>query len=504
MGCLAFKQKKHDRIDSNSVSTVDQLNDLKITGSQFVQEGSGDPFTYYEVLKPLGEGSYGKVYKVRNRKTGVILAMKEIIKNPTMERDLESNLIKEIKILMMLDHPNILKVYEYFNTKRKLYLISELCTGGELFDHIVSVNYFNEKVSAHIFKQILSAINFCHFNKIIHRDLKPENILVENESEKKIEYFNIKVIDFGTSDIIIKNNKFSKLIGTPLYMAPEILDNSYNEKCDLWSCGVILYILISGEAPFFGDHDQQMLKNVYKGKFTFESDVWKEVSEDAKDLIKNLMNKDVNQRYTAEQALNHIWFEKMKDKSDGSQLSKETLDKISKNLAKFNYGHKLQQAVLAFIVRNLVKNEDCNELRKAFNEFDENNDGHLSKEELEKGLLKVMTPSEAKNEVNRIMSMIDSDNNGYIEYEEFLRATLNKESILCESNLQAAFSVFDKDKSGKISSEEIKNFLGGQGINDKIFNEMIRQLDINGDGEISYKEFKEIMGKILNNYTENK
>ena len=115
-----------------------------------------------------------------------------------------------------------------------------------------------------------------------------------------------------------------------------------------------------------------------------------------------------------------------------------------------------------------------------------------------------MTPSEAKNEVNRIMSMIDSDNNGYIEYEEFLRATLNKESILCESNLQAAFSVFDKDKSGKISSEEIKNFLGGQGINDKIFNEMIRQLDINGDGEISYKEFKEIMGKILNNYTENK
>jgi calcium-dependent protein kinase len=187
----------------------------------------------------------------------------------------------------------------------------------------------------------------------------------------------------------------------------------------------------------------------------------------------------------------------MKDTKEFKPISQETLSKISSNLSNFHAGQKLQQAAIAYIVHNLIKKEDCEEMRKAFMEFDENGDGHLTKEELRKGLLKVMTPTEAQNEVNRIMTLMDNDNNGYIEYEEFLRATLNKDSLLTDQNLQQAFSLFDKDNSGKISAVEIKKAFGGENDNDSIFEEMIKEIDVNGDGEISFKEYKEIMRKML-------
>jgi calcium-dependent protein kinase len=194
-----------------------------------IQEGCGDPYEYYDETKLLGEGSFGKVFKVKHKISRVFRAMKIINKNLTSMsiEDVEA-LINEINILKSLDHPNIIKVYEYFNTKRKLFIINELCTGGELFDKISQEKHFNEKVSAHVMRQLMSAVQFCHANGIIHRDLKPENILIESEEEARKEYFTIKVIDFGTSDKLKINKMLVKQIGTPFYIAPEVLNNSYN------------------------------------------------------------------------------------------------------------------------------------------------------------------------------------------------------------------------------------------------------------------------------------
>jgi len=201
-------------------------------------------------------------------------------------------------------------------------------------------------------------------------------------------------------------------------------------------------------------------------------------------------------RFSADQALNHIWFKKTRTNKDIPRLSINSWKNINKNLINFQSNQKLQQASLAFIVHNLVSKEQTTVLRKAFNEFDENGDGHLTKEELEKGLLKIMTPSEAKAEVERVFNTMDTDGNGFIEYEEFLRASINKEQILTENNLNQAFHLFDKNNSGKISADEIKNVFGAEGFSDEIFSQIIKEVDMDGDGEISFEEFKLVMGKL--------
>jgi calcium-dependent protein kinase len=505
MGCLPAKKRSQnlfeqetDAIISNKIE-VGNKKDLKINHGLLIQEAEGDPYELYDEVKLLGEGSFGKVFKVMHKISKVTRAMKVINKQKAaIGVEEEEALINEINILKSLDHPNILKVYEYFNTKRKLFLITELCTGGELFDRITNDKKFNEKLASHVMKQLLSAVQFCHANHIIHRDLKPENILIESEEEARKEFFTIKVIDFGTSDKLKKNKMLEKQIGTPFYIAPEVLNNKYNEKCDLWSCGVIMYILLCGVPPFYGDDENEIYAMVKEGKYTMEGQEWEEISEDAKDLIKNLLKKDINRRYSAEQALNHVWFRKMKELIKLKPISQENLEKISKNLKAFSANQKLQQATLAFIVHNMTKKEDTDELRKCFMEFDENGDGRLTKDELMKGLLKVMTPSQGKSEVNRIMDMIDVDGNGYIEYEEFLRASLSKEKVLTQDNLLIAFNMFDKDRSGKITAQELKQVLGkeAQNIAENVWSQIVNEIDLNGDGEISFVEFKQMMNKV--------
>lgn len=503
MGCIPIKKKSSSLNEQTTkaiprVEMVQDMKNLKIEQNFLVQEGAGDPYELYEETKLLGEGAFGKVFKVQHKTSRVTRAMKIINKQQAAigEED-EIALIKEIDILKGLDHPNIIKVYEYYNTKRKLYIVSELCTGGELFDKITRDKHFSEKVAAHVMKQLLSAVQFCHSNNIIHRDLKPENILIESEEECKKEFFTIKVIDFGTSEIK-KNKMLDRQIGTPFYIAPEVLNNSYNEKCDIWSCGVIMYILLCGYPPFYGEEEHEIYAAVKSGKYVMDGSDWDQVSADAKDLIRNMLCMNIGKRYSAEQAINHIWFKKMKEMINIKPISRESLENISHNLKRFKVNQKLQQATLAFIVHNMTQKEDTIELRKAFMDFDENGDGRLTKEELYKGLTRIMTPGEARDEVNRIMEIIDVDKNGYIEYEEFLRASLNMSKVLTEQNLQVAFNMFDKDRSGKITTDEIRDVLGKEAkISDNVWKQIVHEIDGNGDGEVSFNEFKHMMTKII-------
>jgi calcium-dependent protein kinase len=225
------------------------------------------------------------------------------------------------------------------------------------------------------------------------------------------------VIDFGTADIVKLNKMLNKKIGTPYYIAPEVLNNNYNHKCDIWSCGVIMYILLVGSPPFSGDNDNEIYKAVKEGKVNLEGEDWDNITPDAKDLIKKLLKKDMNKRCSAEQALGHVWFKKMKDKNSFNNISEKALKNIILNLEKFNTDNKLQQATLAFIVHNLIKKEEIVDIRNAFIEFDENGDGRLSKEELVKALSKIIPSDKAKSESERLMKVIDVDKNGCIEYK---------------------------------------------------------------------------------------
>ena len=496
MGCFAAKSSSNSTIIGNNFNTnpnIENIKDFKITKGMLVQESKGDPYEFYEEVKLLGEGSFGKVFKVRHKISRVLRAMKLIHKDKAQigEED-EKAMINEINVLKSLDHPNIMKIYEYYNTEKCLYIITELLTGGELFDKISSSSHLSEKVSKYIMKQLLSAVDFCHDNGIIHRDLKPENILIESEEDARNEFFTIKLIDFGTSDRLSKGKMCKVQIGTPFYMAPEVLSNNYNEKCDLWSCGVILYIMLCGVPPFYGDTDEEIYASVKRGIVEYAEQEWDQVSKDAKDLINNLLVKNIHKRLSAKSALQHRWIKNMDFLNH--QINNRDLTAIIGNLKKFSATHKLQQATLAFIVHNLISKEDTDILRKCFILFDSNGDGHLDKEEMINGLSLILPKEEAKREVERIMEIIDVDGNGFIEYEEFLTASLDKKKILTTGNVKTVFRIFDKDDSGKITPDELKMVLGQDAvIDDNVWTQLIHEIDINEDGEISFYEFDKMM-----------
>lgn len=484
---------------------VSKVDDLQIHSALIVQEINSDPYEIYDFLEVLGEGSYGKVTKVKHKKLDIVRAMKEIEKyssdNGSMNEENLNDLLREIEILKSLDHPNIIKIYQYFNTKNKIFIAFEFCSGGELFDQLVRARSFKEKNIAYIMRQLISAVNFLHLNGIIHRDLKPENIVIENQLKKGQETFTIKLIDFGTSRMYrnkshTKKRNFKECIGSSYYMAPEVLNENYNEKCDVWSLGVIMYMLLSGTPPFNGNDDYEIFESIENSSLKFPEKYFKNVSEEAIDLIKNLINRDVKKRFSAQEALDHKWFKS--SFNDNEEIDSEKLENISESLRKFNCNQKFQQACVSYIVHNMLKNEEIVEYRKIFQKFDKNSDGRLSREELIQGFGEIMSPGEAKEEVNRLIDSIDSDKNNYIEFEEFLSAFMDKKKLFKEENLKETFKLFDKDDSGSITIDEVKSIMGGKAIvKNQVWDEILSDVDQNSDGKISYEEFKGIMKKMI-------
>ena len=194
----------------------------------------------------------------------------------------------EINILRSLDHPNIVKIFEYFEDEKRYYIVQEHIQGGELFDEIIAKGKFNEKDAAVLMKQLLSCISYCHSHNIVHRDLKPENVLLEASKE----FDQIKVIDFGTAQVFRKGEHLKETIGTPYYIAPEVLNHNYGKECDIWSLGVMAYIILSGLPPFNGGTDAEIMSSIKTGKFSFAPKVWTGISQQAKDFIKSMLTFD--------------------------------------------------------------------------------------------------------------------------------------------------------------------------------------------------------------------
>lgn len=221
--------------------------------------------------------------------------------------------MNEVQVLSEMDHPNIIRLYEYYDEPKYYCLVQEVCSGGELFDAIINAGKFKESSARTLIKRLLSCINYCHGKGIVHRDLKPENILLEPD----LDFEKMKIIDFGTAvpyDANGKNKKaMSEVLGTPFYIAPEVLAANYNEKCDIWSIGVITFMLLSGKAPFFGKDDAAIFNMVRKGKFEFTSTNWKMVSSEAKEFITALLTLDPKKRPSAQQCLEHKWIGLTKD-----------------------------------------------------------------------------------------------------------------------------------------------------------------------------------------------
>jgi len=455
--------------------------------ASFVVENTGKITENYDMeKKKLGEGSYGSVCRGKNKSTGKVHAVKSISKAQMKNVD---RFKQEIAIMKMMDHPNIIKLYETFEDHRNIYLVMELCSGGELFDRIIESGHFTEVQAAILMQQIIRAIYYMHENHVCHRDLKPENFLFM--TKETIEKNLLKIIDFGLSCKFDANQVLNTKAGTPYYVAPQVLAGKYDQLSDLWSCGVIMYVMLCGYPPFFGETDSEVLSKVKLGNFSFNAADWKNVSEDAKNLIRMLLKMNPKDRYTAEQALNHEWIKNKAPKATNVSLQSGFVD----NLRNFRSQNKLKKAAL-HIIAGQLNEEQIKALRETFMALDHNGDGLLTSAEMKEGLTKAGL-KDIPQDLQQILQDVDSDGSGVIDYTEFLAATLDKRLYIQEDVCWSAFRVFDQNGDGKISQEELKKVLDNDAVNEvasnKAIAELLQQNDGNGDGQIDFEEFMHMM-----------
>jgi len=263
----------------------------------------GDIEKIYELKTELGRGAFSIVYLATQKASGQQYAVK-VINKKDLGKDYEKNLKMEVDILKKVNHPNIIALKELFDTPDKLYLVMELVTGGELFDKIVEKGSYTESEAGQLVRKIVSAVDYLHNLGIVHRDLKPENLLLKR-ADNDLE---IAIADFGLSKIVGQQMMMQTACGTPSYVAPEVLNASgYGKEVDMWSIGVITYILLCGFPPFYGDTVPEIFEQIMEANFDYPEEYWGTVSKEAKDFINKLLVVDSDKRLTASDALRHPW-----------------------------------------------------------------------------------------------------------------------------------------------------------------------------------------------------
>ena len=490
---LVEKSKLSDKLFKAEMS-------LTVKQDILVNEEKGNPSKKYKPKKMLGSGSFGCVYEAKNTIFGNTVAMKVIKKDKENELD-EQEIRNEIDILKKLSHPNIVKIYEFYISENHYYIITEYCKEGELFSYIK--NKYTERQLAVLFYQVFSGLWYLHENKILHRDIKLENIMIsgkEKDNSTGEELFWVKIIDFGTAKIFEKNKKEKDVVGSSYYIAPEVLKQNYNEKCDTWSVGVILYMTLVGRAPFDGKDDEEIIKKINSVDYNKNEPRLVKHSPEVRDLVSKLLEKDTEKRYSAKEALEHPWFSKYGGRALFSNFNEEEIKPFIDNLLNYSFNSKIQQLVIAFLVHNLPSTDSSILILKLFRYFNKSGNCKLSKEELVNGLYAYKPKEEVDKIIDHLFLLLDGDNDGFVEYEEFLRACIKKKQILTSTYLKYAFKFIDKEKTGTLNVQKIINAFvtTPNKLIEAVFSNTLNSVDKDGDGIINFEEFQELMLKCMN------
>ena len=459
---------------------------LELHKKDMVKVKEGNVREFYKIRDELSSEKFSTLFKCQNIATKKRYLAKFFSISEIDEEGLQA-FLKEAELLREADHPNIVKVVDIFKDPLNAIIIIEHCKGGELLERVRREEDLTEAQIATYIKEITSAVAYLHSKGIVHRDIRPESFaFLDNEKNSSL-----KLVDFGNCKHFEKNMAILERVGTPYYMAPEVIFKNYNEKCDTWSIGVILYMLLSGTLPFPGNSEEEIIQNVMTTELTFEGKRWKKVSAEAKDLISHLLIKSVPERLTASEILRHQF---IKNCDQGTAKDQEVLTSALRNLSKFESESKLQRATLAFIVSQVMSSDELGGLKETFRLIDKDGDGMLSREEI-KEAMETHTGFNEHN-IDALISKVDLDNNGQVNYSEFLAATINWENEMSRERLEQAFRAFDADHSGKISVDELQAAFGGSHHSKQVFNDMVKEADTDRDGEIDLEEFCAYMNQI--------
>ncbi|KAK6946907.1 Protein kinase domain, partial [Dillenia turbinata] len=448
----------------------------------------GKPFedvkSYYTLGKELGKGQFGVTHLCTEISTGQQYACKSISKRKVVSKSDREDIKREIQIMQHLSgQSNIVEFKGAYEDKYSVHVVMELCAGGELFDRIISKGHYSERAAASICRSIVNVVHVCHFMGVMHRDLKPENFLLSSKDENAL----LKATDFGLSVFIEEGKVYHDIVGSAYYVAPEVLRRRYGKEIDIWSAGVMLYILLSGVPPFWAETGKGIFDAILKGHLDFESDPWPSISTSAKDLVRKMLMQDPKKRITSSEVLDHPWM-----REDGEASDKPIDSAVLTRMKQFRAMNKLKKLALKVIAENLSE-EEIQGLKSLFTNMDTDNSGTITYEELKSGLAQLGSKL-TESEVQQLMETADVDSNGTMDYIEFITATMHRHKLERDENLYKTFQYFDKDDSGFITRDELETVMRQHGIGDEdTIKEIISEVDIDHDGRINYVEFCSMM-----------
>lgn len=479
-------------------------------------------FYTIDYSKILGEGVSGAVVRATHRRSNQQFAVK-IVKKSALKYEKRRQLKQEIALMRSLSHPNVLRILEVFESKDKSFMVLELCTGGELLDrlHAQPETRFPESVSARYMRSLISAIRYCHAKKIVHRDLKLENFLFVTDKPDS----DIKLIDFGLSqEVKSLDEVLSKPCGTPYYVAPEVLMGRYNAKCDVWSLGVICFMLVSGYPPFSGGTDTEVLMAVRAGRWRFNANPFNSISAECKSFLKLCMTRDVELRPHAEQLMNHKWLQQAgggggsadvttappaapaaapinTSKKGPARKSVEFKDAVEvqqqpggegapslsldvlKRLRRYSRRSSLAKLFLQ-VVAHTMGQDQIDDLRGDFAKLDPKGRGEITLSDLREAL---SNSDYSDEEITHIFTSVDYEGLGCIYLHEWIAATLQPSKI-SPANLQLAFAKIAQNEA-HISEVGLTNLLGSTKAD---IDELTQEADLHSR-VIDYDTFKDLI-----------
>ncbi|KAM3397904.1 calcium-dependent protein kinase 8 [Capsicum galapagoense] len=465
-------------IDYGGAKHVNKLVVLKDPTGQNIRDK-------YDLGLELGRGEFGVTYLCTEVDTDEKYACKSISKKKLRTAVDIDDVRREVEIMKHLPkHPNVVTLKDTYEDDNAVHIVMELCEGGELFDRIVARGHYTERAAAGILKTVVEVVLMCHRHGVIHRDLKPENFLFGNKKETAP----LKAIDFGLSVLFKPGERFNEIVGSPYYMAPEVLKRNYGPEVDIWSAGVILYILLCGVPPFWAETEQGVAQAIIRSVIDFKRDPWPKVSDNAKDLVKKMLDPDPTRRLSAHHVLDHPWLQNIK-KTPNVSLG----ETVKARLKQFLVMNKLKKKALA-VIAEFLSAEEVAGMKEVFEMMDTGKKGKINREELKNGLQKLghQIPDV---DLQILMEAADVDGDGSLNYEEFVAVTIHLRKMANDEHLHKAFSFFDKNQSGYIEIEELRNALSDEddSNSEDVINAIMHDVDTDKDGRICYQEFAAMM-----------